>query len=131
MDEQITYFSGFMNDFYIKYPDFVNSFRAITKKLDTISKRNQGLSSGMFDSVSGLRLGLGGIGAITNYPPVKKVKIEKTNTMGLLPLMNLKVGIWKTKFSFPRYITQYGTITIDYRKVVTIKVMMVAVPPPP
>ena len=131
MEAQITYFEGFMNDLYTDYPDFVNSFRAITKKLDTIGKRNQGLSSGMFDSVSGLPLGLGGIGAITNYPPVKKAKIEKTNTMGVLPLMNLKVGIWKTKFSFPGYITQYSTVTIGFRKVVAIKVMMVAVPPPP
>ena len=131
MDEQIKYFEGFMNDLYTKYPDFVNSFRAITKKLDTIGKRNQGLSVEMVDSVSGLPLGLGGIGAITNYPAVKKAKTEKTNTMGVLPLMNLKVGIWKTKFSFAGYITQYGTVTIAFRKVVSIKVLMVAVPPPP
>ena len=125
LDAQILYFEGFMTDLKVAYPDFVNAFRAIVKKIAVIGKRSQGMDGVLNNSVTGLPIGLGGLAEITNYPPVAKPKIMKTNSMSVLKLMNLKIGIWHVKFTCQGYHEQTITITIVSKKVVSLEVQMV------
>jgi hypothetical protein len=131
MEEHIKFMEGFLDDLYTGYPDFVNAFRAIVKKLDDIGKRNQGVDANITKEGSGDPFGLGALLQITNYPPVKKAKIKSTNSMGVITLLKLKVGTWTVKITAPGYITQTVTIIVKAKKTVTLNIVMVVAPPPP
>ena len=80
VDVQIVFWKGFFPALRkLGYNDFVNAFEAIIKKYEIIGKRNQGFDGEMRDSATDELIGLGGLASITNYPPVKKAKISKTN----------------------------------------------------
>jgi hypothetical protein len=127
MEEHILFFEAFLSTIAISFPDFVKGFRKILEKLDEVGQRNQGSEAEMYDATTDEPIGLGGLMMVTNYIKVKKAKIEKTNSMGVFPIMHLRVGIWKLKFSFPGYVTQYVTIIVKARGVVRLKIMMVKV----
>jgi hypothetical protein len=127
MEQHILFMEAFLSTINGSFPEFVTSFKRIVKKLREVGKRNQGSGAEMFDAITEEPIGLGGLMMMTNYIKVKKAKIGKTNSMGVFPLMHLRVGIWKLKFSFPGYVTQYVTITVTARRVVRLKLMMIPV----
>ncbi len=127
MEETITFFEGFLNDLDLVYPDFVKAMRKILKKLDVLGKLNQGVQATMYAGTPDEVMGLGGLMAVTNYPPVKKAKIDKTNSMGGFPIMNMRVGKWIIKFSCPGYVTQTITVIVKARRKVTLNVVMMPI----
>ncbi|MEI6815531.1 MAG: hypothetical protein WCL14_02885 [Bacteroidota bacterium] len=132
MDTQIEFWKGFFPALRTGgFNDFVNAFEAIIKKYELIGKRNQGWEGEMRDSVTDELIGVGGLGALTNYPVVKVAKISKTNSMSEFDRMRLKVGIWKIKYTCAGYFPQYSTITVTKRNITYTIVKMVAIPPPP
>lgn len=127
METHILFMEAFLSTIYGSFPEFVNYFKRIVKKLREVGKRNQGVGAEMFDATTEEPTGLGGLMMMTNYYKVKKAKIGKTNSMGAFPLMHLRVGIWKVKFSFPGYVTQYVTITVKARRVVRLRILMIPI----
>ena len=130
MEEDIEFIEGFLNTIDLVYPDFVQAFRLILKKLNTLGKRYQGVQANLFNGSLDEVFGLGGLMAVIGYPVTKKGKIDKTNSMGVVPMMNLKVGKWVIKFSCPGYVTQNITVIVKAKRKVILNVVMVPIAPP-
>ena len=60
----------------------------------------------------------------TNYPPVKKAKVGKSDGSGGFKTMKLKVGLWIFKFSVPGYVDQFITCQINSKEIFKITVEM-------
>ncbi|MEI6817413.1 MAG: hypothetical protein WCL14_12445, partial [Bacteroidota bacterium] len=118
VDAQIEFWKGFFPALRkLGFNDFVNAYEAIIKKYEVIGRRNQGFDGEMRDSVTDELIGLGGLAAITNYPPVKKAKVSKTNSMSVYGRMKLKIGIWKIKYTCPGYLPQFGIMKVTTRNI--------------
>jgi hypothetical protein len=124
MKENITFLEGFLTDLSFTFSDFVESFKIIVAKLDVIGKRNQGITASMFYLVSGLPIVLNGTFEVTNYPVVKVPKKGTTNSMGLIPLIKLKIGTWNGVFKAPNCKDQEVTMVVTSKKVVDYIIKM-------
>jgi hypothetical protein len=134
MDVQIEFWKGFFPALRkLGYNDFVNAFEAIIKKYEAIGKRNQGWEGELRNADTDELIGLGGLGALLNYPPGKVAKISKTTSMSLFTRLRLRIGIWKIKYTCPGFYPEMGTITVTKRNITytVVKLRPIPVPPPP
>lgn len=105
------------------YPAYVTAFRALLK-LVNVGKKDQGLLPTMMDANTGAVFALVGRYEPTNYPPLAKPKLGKTDASGKCKLLKLKVGVWNIKFSVPGYIDQIITVKISAKEVSMVVVKM-------
>lgn len=105
------------------YPAYVNAFKALLK-LVNVGKKDQGVLPTMVDAVTGAVFTLKGRFEPTNYFQLARPKIGKTDANGNCKLMKLKVGVWDIKFSVPGYEDQTITVTVTYKSVTMVTVMM-------
>ena len=133
MEGHIKYFEGFLDDLFIDFPDFVNAFREIVKRLDLLGKKKQGVEPRMEDAETHEGLPFIGTMLFTNYSfkdPLKKI-ILTTDSLGNFPYRRLRVGKWTVKLTAVNYFTQMATITVTAKRTVIVTYSMVPVPPPP
>jgi hypothetical protein len=127
MDAHIKFLEGFLTDIAVDFADFVTEFKTIVKKLSVIGKRNQGASAAMTYAATGNPVVLVGQLRITNYPAVKVPKIINTNSMGIIDLLQLKIGVWDGVFSAPDCQDQEVTVTVKTKKIVHFEIAMKAI----
>ena len=125
MKEHITFMEGFLTDLEFAFPDFVSEFRAIVEKVNVIGRRHQGITATMKYAESGEVINSIGTFEILNYPPVATPKKGKTNTMGEIPLIKLKIGTWHGVFKCPGCVDQPVTLVIASKHIVNLNIRMV------
>ena len=105
------------------FPAYAGAFTLLLK-LDHVGKRDQGILPTMVDVTTGLPFANVAMFMPTNYPPVKKAKVGKSDGSGGFKTMKLKVGLWIFKFSVPGYVDQFITIQINSKDIFKITVEM-------
>jgi len=106
------------------YPGFVISFKKL-KKIVNAGKRDQGVLPEMIDSVTKKPFVNIASFETTNYVKVKKQKLNKSDSKGLLGLMKLKVGDWTLLFKVPGYKDQKIIVSVSAKTVTKLVVEMV------
>ena len=105
---------------------FAGAFNDLIK-LHYMGTQKQGVDGKMI-KVDGTPIILEGRGAFDDYPVGKRVKLLKTNSIGVFNVVSLRKGYWKITFSAPGYWDQVVYITVLTRDVVHLVVKMVAKP---
>ena len=109
-----------------KFPAFVISFLKL-KKIVNAGKRDQGTVPVMVDSVTKKPFVNIATFETVNYIKVKKQKLNKSNSTGLLGLMSLRVGDWTILFKVPGYVDQKIIVSVAPGAVTKMVVEMVAI----
>ena len=123
VNDSLVYMEGLLpGQITTKFPTFVKGFITL-KKLVRAGVKDQGVLATMEDAVTAeLFINTGKMETL-NYDGAQKILM--TNNLGLFKLMRLKIGVWKIKFSSPGYVDQIITVTVKFRKVVKVEILLV------
>src|ERR1035437_6439524 len=106
---------------------FAGAFNDLIK-LHYMGTKKQGVDGKMVKASDGTPIILNGRGAFDDYPVGKRVKLLKTDSMGVFNVVSLRKGYWKITFSAPGYWDQVVYVTVLTKDIVHLVVKMVEKP---